>query len=46
MALIKFKPEVLDNFNLSGKISVLNSAINNVKNSNKNIKTDKKSIQW
>ena len=45
-ALIKFKPEVLDNFNLSGKISVLNSAINNVKNSNKNIKTDKKSIQW
>ncbi|MDG1422988.1 MAG: LptF/LptG family permease, partial [Flavobacteriaceae bacterium] len=46
LSLIKFKPEVLNNFNLSGKISVLNSAINNVKNSNKNIKTDKKSIQW
>jgi len=46
ISLIKFKPEVLNNFNLSGKISVLNAAINNVKNSNKNIKTDKKSIQW
>lgn len=46
LSLIKFKPEVLNNFNLSGKISVLNSAINNVKNSNKNIKTDKRSIQW
>ena len=46
LSLAKFKPEVLNNFNLSGKISVLNSAINNVKNSNKNIKTDKKSIQW
>jgi len=46
LSLMKFKPEVLNNFNLSGKVSVLNSAINNVKNSNKNVKTDKKSIQW
>ena len=46
LSLVKFKPEVLNNFNLSGKISVLNAAINNVKNSNKNIKIDKKSIQW
>lgn len=46
LSLMKFKPEVLNNFNLSGKVSVLNSAINNVQNSNKNVKTDKKSIQW
>ena len=46
LSLMEFKPEVLNNFNLSGKVSVLNSAINNVKNSNKNVKVDKKSIQW
>jgi lipopolysaccharide export system permease protein len=32
LSLIKFKPEVLNNFNLCGKVSVLNSSINNLIN--------------
>ena len=42
----QFTPIILDNYDLRGKIDVLNAAINNVKTTAKNIKTDTKNIQW
>ena len=42
----QFTPIILDNYDLRGKIDVLNAAINNVKTTTKNIKTDTKNIQW
>ena len=42
----QFTPIILDNYDLRGKLDVLNAAINNVKTTTKNIKTDTKNIQW
>ena len=42
----QFTPVILDNYDLRGKLDVLNAAINNVKTTRKNIKTDTKNIQW
>ena len=42
----QFTPVILDNYDLRGKLDVLNAAINNVKITRKNIKTDTKNIQW
>lgn len=42
----QFTPVILDNYDLRGKLDVLNAAINNVKTTTKNIKTDTKNIQW
>jgi len=42
----QFTPIILDNYDLRGKLDVLNAAINNVKTTAKNIKTDTKNIQW
>ena len=39
-------PVILDNFDLKGKISVLNEAINKTKVTAKNIKTDTESLRW
>tara|TARA_B110000003_G_scaffold53347_1_gene53060 strand:- start:3637 stop:5085 length:1449 start_codon:yes stop_codon:yes gene_type:complete len=43
---IKLSPMILDNFDLVGKISLVNSALNKVKSSNKNIRKDFKNLQW
>ena len=43
---IKLSPIILDNFDINGKISLLNAAVNKVKTSNKNIRTDTKAMQW
>ena len=42
----QFTPIILDNYDLRGKLDVLNAAINIVKTTTKNIKTDTKNIQW
>ena len=42
----QFTPIILDNYDLRGKLEVLNAAINIVKTTTKNIKTDTKNIQW
>ena len=42
----QFTPIILDNYDLRGKLDVLNAAINIVKTTAKNIKTDTKNIQW
>ena len=42
----QFTPVILDNYDLRGKLDVLNAAINIVKTTTKNIKTDTKNIQW
>jgi len=42
----KLDTVLLNNYDLKGKISVLDRAISNVKTTNKNLTTDTKSIQW
>ena len=42
----KLSPVILDNFDLKGKISVLNEAINKTKVTAKNIKNDTESLRW
>ena len=44
--IAKLAPKILDNFDLIGKINLLNEAINKVKISSKNIKSDTKIMQW
>lgn len=43
---LNLSPVILDNFDLKGKISVLNEAINKTKVTAKNIKTDTESLRW
>ncbi|CAI8315434.1 MAG: Uncharacterised protein [Flavobacterium sp. SCGC AAA160-P02] len=43
---LKISPIILENFDINGKISVLNSAINKVKTTTKNINTDTKNLKW
>ena len=43
---LNLAPVILDNFDLKGKISVLNEAINKTKVTAKNIKNDTKSLRW
>lgn len=43
---LKLSPIILDNFDTTGKLSVINAAINKVKTTTKNINTDNKSSKW